>query len=484
MRVSRAVKRLSLAALVVALLVPVAPAPGAGRITPVRVHQVPPDWWGGVGGPVFAGDAIVWGRPVRAGYQVLVQRGDRADRRTIRFDGIRHDRQYVARLAASSSRFGLNLEVTACPGERGCESGFYPEVANLVVTGGLSGRRMNTLTSGCGPADPTPDGVVGSYTPVDVWRDVVAWTGCDPWRVRLRDFAPRARTAGRDYPVGESRVAGRYLARYRVSDVTVSNWRTGTELFSVDASSFALPFDVDAHGLLALSDADNNATVVWASPAHPEQHVVANDAARRVVVAGGRIAYTTFDYDMGTNFHVVALDGSSLADAHDPDAITSADYDGRRLTWITTPCATGGLVVWDLAGAPPRPPSGSCPFPHVVRGSARLDRHDSVRVALRCPDRPWLGCAGSVAARNPRYRGPEGGYAYSLPYASDNGGTKRVALATNFHALCEDRDGVAHTEVVIFSRRRSGAPRGERPRWRHHVVTVHGVHRDLPRCTA
>jgi hypothetical protein len=119
------VKRLAVVAPLIALLASAAPALGAGSITPVRVNVAPSDWYGGIGGPVSARDAIVWGRAVSEGYQVLVQRGDRAERRTIRFDGIRHVRQYVARLAASSRRFGLDLEVTACPGERGCEGGAY-----------------------------------------------------------------------------------------------------------------------------------------------------------------------------------------------------------------------------------------------------------------------------------------------------------------------------------------------------------------------
>jgi hypothetical protein len=450
---------------------------------PIRINVAPQAWGTGLAAPAFAGDAIVWGRAVDAGYQVLVRRGRHTTRRTIEFEGMRDGRVYVPRLRASPSRFGLDLLVYACPGYRGCEGGVPYDVFSLTATAPLSGSRT-ALTKGCTAGDIDESGGFETATAVDVSGDVVAWDDCESG-VHVRDLAPGADPAGRDYPGGDVRVAGSFVAigDYPES-ITVSNWRTGEDLFTVDgvygldhAANGIARFDLGEDGTLAYIT--NAYKLAWASPAAPTPHPVAEADALpgRVVVAGGRIAYSHADINYAAPIvDVRALDGTLLMRANAAYAITSPDFDGRRLTWVAAPCATGGLVVWDGEGAPPAPPAGPCPVPRIVHDSARVDRRNRLSVRLACPERPWLGCAVTVEARNPMDGPNLVGQADPRYWVSDYGNEERVRVPKGSHATCRGRHGVPRTRIVIH-------PGGRQPA-RTHVVAVHGAHRDLPDCEA
>lgn len=74
------------------------------------------------------------------------------------------------------------------------------------------------------------------------------------------------------------------------------------------------------------------------------------------------------------------------------------DFDGRRLTWATQPCALTTIQVWDLDTPPPTPAREDC-TPAVAAPTARLGTAGrALRVRLTCPAAPEHGCAGSIHA--------------------------------------------------------------------------------------
>src|SRR5207244_3600764 len=102
---------------------------------------------------------------------------------------------------------------------------------------------------------------------------------------------------------------------------------------------------------------------------------------------GGGVIFKSF-------FEVVPLDGSARSqDVEVPTAVAqgsgkSMDFDGTRLTWMTTRCLRTWLLVENVD--PPYPPKSAvppCPFPRPVRGSARIDRDRTIHLTLACRPR-------------------------------------------------------------------------------------------------
>lgn len=74
------------------------------------------------------------------------------------------------------------------------------------------------------------------------------------------------------------------------------------------------------------------------------------------------------------------------------------DFDGKRLTWATQPCALTTVQVWDLDTPPPTPAREACTLA-ASAPTARLGTPGrALRVTLTCPPTPEHGCAGSIRA--------------------------------------------------------------------------------------
>lgn len=468
-------KRAAAIAALSAVLATAAPAAGHGSITPFRIGPGSPAYWSRVAGPVFAGNSIVWGRATRAGYEIVVQRGRHSRRRTIAFDGVSHYRDYETRLSASPTRIGLSLGVTGCRSEAWCENDIWAPVFDAAVTAPLAGP-FSTLAKGCatwseGAESGRPP------EPVDVSGDVVAYGDCER-TVHVRDLAPDGEGAGRDYPPGDDvRVAGDFVAVQRGDEVTVSNWRTGADLFTVDAP---YGFDVAADGTVVYGMPEVE-HVAWSSPVAPAPHVIPGATTYVTAFAGGRIADSK-DLDPGVRFTVRNLDGSEVASAITRGSIGSPDYDGRRLAWFEQPCQAGWLVVWDGHGKRPKPPGGQCPFPRLVPRSVHLGKKGRLRARLACPRDRRLGCVAYVGARKPG----TGGLGLAHHFRSEPGETSGARIGDRQN-VCRDRYGRLRTQVVIRVYQRGDMGRPWTPaRWwdRASTVRVRGGGVSAPRCAA
>jgi hypothetical protein len=129
-------------------------------------------------------------------------------------------------------------------------------------------------------------------------------------------------------------------------------------------------------------------------------------------MADDRIAYRPFGsppYPL-QQIGVVDLEGRTVAAATATGMIGDFDTDGGRLTYAVRPCESIGVVVWDLAGTPPRFPRGSCPVPRIA-GDPVERRGSKVPVRVTCPKRGRLGCAGTMRlvadASGKHHRGAE-----------------------------------------------------------------------------
>jgi hypothetical protein len=444
------------------------PATARGGIEPIGT---------GASDPAFAGGgAVAYGHRAHGGYEVVRKRGYEGHARRVR---VRSKRGlgliYEPRLAASATRVGLSLNVDACSG---CYDSTFFNIFNAALVA-PNGRPFTTLAGGC-PERYQENGydIARTAPPIDVWRNVVAYTTCSQ-AIRVR-----GPTGGAAHVAGiadDVRVAGSYVAAWRRPDrLTLWNWRTGAELLAVASDG---EFDVDARGAIAFGSADRE-EVAWASPAEPRPHVLARAFLAEPRAAGGRIAYSQRDGD-GESFEVRLPDGALVASAHDPTAIGPADFDGQRLAWVTRPCQQDLLVVWDGSGAVPRPDHGQCPFPRLRRGSARVDGRGRLTVEVSCTELRSLGCIGALAARDPRYRGTDRGIYDLRDYSADPGETRRARVSKGPHAICRDRHGRMRTQLVFRVYARPGTAlfySGRGSRDRTHLVTVHGARRDVRRC--
>lgn len=435
--------------------------------------------WHGLGGPVFAGDALVWGRPARDGFEIVTNRPYREKVRLIRFRAPAYDRGYYADLSGSPGRIGVSLDVSTCADSGACKYGDYGHPYTAALTGPPRGP-FDVLASGC---DVYGYDEANDAPPIEVDGQVIAYADCDN-SVHVRDATPGAAPPGRDYPPAERiKLAGSFIARQAVdgSVTTVSNWREGADLFSVPTARFDLQDD----GTLAFTTADGQ-DVAWASVSDPTAHVIARarDASPRVY--RNRIAYSWRDNPLSVrtrSFEVRSLDGDLVASTSDSTAQTDADFDGFRLAWIDKPCEQGQLVVWDGAGSPPTIP-GACPLPKVETDSARFNANLHPTVVLACGRFEELGCGGLIGVRHPSYRHarPRRGVATFWSFEVDPGTSRRVPMPRTGRPFCIDRQSRVRTQIVVFSQARAG-PDGGPSRAKTRLVSFKGSTRGLKRCT-
>ena len=427
--------------------------------------------------PVLAGGSAIYGRYTGKAYQLVLRRQSLRQRRHVRVPHRARIQFGEAWLAASPNRVALSLDVLGC---RHGDCGDRFDAFNGVFTGRL-GRRVTPLAHSC-PRHVSFDESTWSAPPVDVWGDVVAYADCD----RAVHVVDGASVDHGGPPAADAlRVAGPYLATWRSPDeLTVSNWRTGATLFTLDEVSL---FDIDSDGTVAFTDSgDHHPPVAWASPAEPTPHVLVRALTTRPRAAGRRIAYTVIELE-GMSVEVRLRNGALVAAAHDPTATRAADFDGQRLSWLTQPCQQTWLVVWEGVGTVPRPPPGQCPFPRFRPGSARVDARGRLSVRVDCPYAQGLGCAGLAGVRNPAYRDADDDYGFVdwQEYSADPGATGRVRFKRARARICRDRRGRLRTELLagVFARPGTAeSRRRDRARTRSRLVTVRGEPRHDGSC--
>lgn len=458
-------------------------APAAGELAP-RIGSPP---YGSLAGPVFAGDAVVWGRPLRAGYELVTARpGERIHTRAALPELKTFDRKDVSgQLEASDRRVVLSLYASGCAG---CERP-YPVVYRAILTGSVGGRL--SVVAGCTSAsdcaaDPCPVG--GGF---DVSDDAIAYTDCHG--IHVRDLASGASPAGRDYPERiEPRIAGSYLASLDRANpdsgaVTVSNWRTGDTVFSIAARAYGgNGYDVQSDGKLAFSDPDGEWTS-WASPAEPFAHKVARwNAPYEVRIAGDLIGMELDDppedpYDYGPrgwSYDVVGLHPDpEVAENFTPrvfdhEALAGVDFNGERLAWAAHRCRHAWLRIWDPqtdthSGDLP----GVCPLPRIVPGSARVDRERHLSLTLECDVPPGPACVGEA-----RRLGRRGRPLTIVDYRIAERSRKHVSFARN-GSLCRAAPHRARAKLLL-NPYPTGAPKAEHPV----TVTARGPTGGLPGC--
>jgi hypothetical protein len=392
-------------ALATALLgVSAARAEAGGTITPLPDRLQPN--LRHVAGPAFAGDAIAYAVPdARAGFDVKVRSpaGETTSQQVYTGGGGQIDTTQVEldALAASAGTVAFAETVSSCHDLSGCKYEQFDRIDTNVFAGPLGGTLEFRGCAGLWYPEGTPN--------VDVSGTVIAFMNSCAGGAEVRDTAGPARTPWRIFPsIGDVRIAGRYLAvdagaadpTADAHTLTVYDWRTGDEVFSVVNASGPTAFDIQEDGTLAYVDAAKGepAELAWASPQEPGKHVVAawreNGALR---VAAGKIAVRTL-----TAFHVFALDGTELATtpALDDSSASGFDFDGARATWVDQPCEVSALVTWDLDGVAPTLPAGACPAGAAAAPTGLVDlKRRRVELPLRCPRDPPLGCGGAWFAR-------------------------------------------------------------------------------------
>jgi hypothetical protein len=475
----RIARRTALTVALVPLLV-AAPAAARTAVTPVGISPLAER--AAVAGPRLAGDALVWGGPVRDGYEVATRRGGNVAVSKIVVPELARQlkTRISAHLEASSSRLILALRVSGCRGYVNCNRDFrYTTLYDAVLTGPLGGGALTKLT-GCTARSACAGESCGSGR-VDVSGDVVAYEDCTGTHVR--DLAPGASPAGRDYPLlMDPRVAGSYLAAQPdYHTFTVSNWRTGADAYSIGDT---YDYDVQPDGKAAF---DHGGTAAWASLDEPFAHDVGQyETPVELRFAGDRIAYSLGIGSQGAGYELVDLAGNSISPADDlPDADDSwaldefhLDFDGSRLAWINRICTHSAVVTWSpddpVAGDQP-PNGGDCPFPRLVPERGWLDRKQRLRVRIACDDEP--GCVGIANGFGGRIYGER----LDLPYSVQAGHRKTIRL-DRVGRLCRTRGGRVRARVAFTVQKAYADWRGDTARGKVDTVFVRGHSHGLPRC--
>jgi hypothetical protein len=439
--------RVTLRALTVAALAILAiAAPAAGELAP-RIGAPP---YRSLAGPVFAGDAVVSGRYTRRRYEVVTMRGAERTVTPVEIPRFTEARKnYVtARLEASERRVVLTLWASGCFSPTQCRPGHeWTSLYRAVLTGPVGGDL--TVAAGCtsaGACDAHPCPV---EIDVDASEDAIAYGDCGG--VRVRDYAAGVSPAARDYPDRTiPRLAGSILAASTGSGVTVSNWRSGTDLYTVPAER---GYDVQADGKLAF---DN---ISWASPSEPFAHKIVEplEAVLQLRIGGDRIAGRFLNPPesedeagfQGQRFDVLRLAPNPYPDSYYPNladdrALHKMDFDGTRVMWVTRRCRHAWLRTWDPAsGEPSGGLPDSCPLPRVVPGSGRVDQERRLRLRLECAVPPGPACVGVVARV-----GRRGKLLEPVRYSIAEGGAKTLSL-TKAGSLCRASRHRARARILL-----------------------------------
>jgi hypothetical protein len=373
-----------------------APAGAGGTITPLADHVQRGEQH--VVGPVFAGTGLAYALPTGRGQfgVKLLDGGTVSTKYVVAVAGRSLRSSEIAKegLAASGDRVAFADSVITCGDDPSCATMNYAELESRVWSGAL-GQELGL--QGCS----------AFFNPaVDVSGPMIAYVDECAGGAVVRDPAAPPGTPWRTFPAskdGDVRIAGPYVAVVRDDSttprsrvVTVYDWQTGAEAFKVHSTS-ALPprFDIQDDGTLVFESSDglNTEELSRATPQDPSPHAFAQVGTTvEIRIAQGRVAARALSNGA---IRVFDLAGTELAMSTTPDSVSTFDFDGQRVAYADQPCEVVGLVTWDLAGPPPALPAGRCPRARLVghTGTADLKRR-SIKLAIRCPAVPALGCGG------------------------------------------------------------------------------------------
>lgn len=391
------------AALTASLAIPAA-AHAGGSVTPVPAP--PLDESGArnatAAGPVFAGDLAAVAQRVRGRVEVW---------------GVGNGRRRVlARLPRAGGALGLAASestwaVSSYLQTGDCGRSINCRVAFDRVDAGPLGSPPD-VSFGCDERSSTCGGInppTCTRRVLDVSGDLLAYvpnTGyaCGPPTVVDRANPAAATT----YEGAEAlRIAGNFVAYGTGDGIRVHDRVRNAEVLRVRTDQND-NFDIQPDGKLVFTEvyqpegqvmfSDRVERVAWASPADPASHPIPEHPGNRVLrIAGDRIAVgSTSIYSRGLNVLVYDLAGKPLVQHDASESVADWEFDGARLTWKEQPCVSGQVVIWDMSGAPPKPPGGRCPLGRISRATRTLDDNGEFRLPVTCPRAATLGCAASL----------------------------------------------------------------------------------------
>jgi hypothetical protein len=375
-----------------------APATAGGTLTPVDGHRIA--YSQGLTGPAFAGSGLAWAtpaRPSRGGFTVTVASGGRLTERHVPVSsGL-----VSTALAASAEEVAFAVSVSSCADESACKYMQYEQIESSVFAAPLGERLEFRQCSSPPEIQPAVD-LEGTL--------LAAVDGC-AGGASVRDLAAGSDEPWRVYPsAGRARIAGHFLAvnlhsgGYDDAHTTIAVYdlRSGEQAYKLDPPAGSLAFDVQRDGAIAFERAvaGPGGTLAheldMASIAQPvARRVAALDAAGDVRIASGRVAVLD-----GGMFRVFDLDGAPVAATSALDAVGSFDFDGDRMAFGVQPCEVAAIATWDLEGDAPALLAGRCPWARLASRVGVADlRRRTLRVEVRCPATPALGCSGGWHAR-------------------------------------------------------------------------------------
>ena len=426
-------------------------------------------------GPVFAGDAVVWGHPSTDGYELIAMRG--GERTSTRLVTGPLDRPH-AHLEASERRVVLTLRSAS---------------VRVVVTGPVGGPLE--VLAGCTSTEQCERARCPVGAAADVSGDVVAYADCRG--LHVRDLTPDASPAGRNYPGLESpRVAGPFVAGRSAGDtVTVSNWVSDEAAYEVITSGAG--FDLQPDGKVVFEHRGGFG-FDWESPEQPSpQRVAIYEGPIRARIAGDRIA-VQFSYPRdpygadlasyhGYSFDIVGLEAIEPDTDFDPEtgyhpslfdrwALDRMDFDGERLLWVTTRCRHAWLMTWGGPKGSSAPPPRGCPFPRVVSGSPRLHDEHRLRLRLACDVPRGPACTGQI-----RRVGREGKLLEPFDYSIAERHAKTIDLPRR-GSLCRVNRRRARAQVMLARDFWTRIDEHPRPVFRKLTVTARGPTAGLAGC--
>jgi len=406
-----------------------------------------------VAGPVFAGDAVLFGaRDPRNALEIRAWTAGQDPRALAGFPARAADdwSSEALELAGSSTRLAYSLAITAPSGEGATQTSFVAASAPLTS----SASPLEALVT-CGPDLATV------RRPIAVSEDAVAYApgacrafedGTTP-EVVVRDLAPGAADPtltiklGAQESVQALALAGRYVAWATVRTVVVYDrvarrevYRVGGQL-STPSPELGLQPDgtVATAALVSSSPAggDLSCVVRWASPTSPTWHVAATarSCGTTLALAGDRIAFLRYGgrlLSSGAELVLVGLAGSERTvarfSAGHPLAGAIA-FDGARVAWARVDCGSVTLQVEDVADPPAGAVTSRCGAPRVAPRSLRLRPDGSVALTLSCAG----GCNGQVILATAVPSRPSAGIPFSrrvgfARFALPRRGRTRIAI--------------------------------------------------------
>jgi hypothetical protein len=399
---------------------------------------------GPVVGPLLAGQHVVWGEHGANGvWRVAEARRAGASRpgRTTTL-GEEHPGAFGLDLSASPYRVAASLL-------RNCWQAPCPTIVGKLETWRY-GESPTTLVrcpgAGCTARDCTPTDLK-----VVVSGDTVVYSGaCNRGAIVARDLSPGGDPSPRTIAMDASlvRAAGHFveLRFWGGSDrLSVYDLTGRTKPYTVDGTFFG---DVQADGKLGYLTVNGNGLGL-ASPAHPEGRMVVepcywNEPCTNWIESpryydGIRLAGDRFAMGLGAGddaraarFEIRRLDGSVMKVGYADDVVGDFDFDGERVTFMTQPCQTTAIVVWDIREArPPRQSDANCPAARAASAKASLRDPKRLRLRLSCPKKARLGCIGSIhlVIFGGGHYAALGTRGYSVPY--DRSPTASISLDAN-----------------------------------------------------